>query len=1328
VGGEYLDAAVVFADISGFTALSEKLDPEEVTTVVNSCFEKLEAIVLAHGGIVDEYLGDCVKAVFGLTPGTTDAAAHAISAALEMRDAVYEYDRDAGLPCHLNIHIGVSSGPVVATVVGGAVKSDFTVLGDTVRLAAALEDASDKGQIFVGAETRRCTDGEFEYRPLPPLALPHARDPVPIYELLGPRPRRRIKRDSERRQATVLFADIVGLEGVSDPADSGGFTRVLNRCLADCSDAVAAHGGVLDKYTGDGIMALFGIPNAIENAPGRSLNAAIAIREAITRVNQESGFTMPLQVHVGVNTGLAIAGEIGGRLRRDFTAMGDTVNLAARLKEASAPGAIWVGPDTYRYTREAFEFRPLAPLTVTGKAQPIAAYELLSARTQWHRTSAAQPGRMVFSPLVGRARELEVITRRIAALGQREGGIVSLTGEAGLGKSRLVAEMFRLSEGRDVGVYLGRCLAVGRTQSFHPFIDLLHHLTGIADDAPEDTALATLERCVRGVLGSAAPDVFPFLTRLMGLHVSGAPAERLAGIEGDALERLIVKSMRELLQAIGRRQPTVLVFEDLHWADRSSLGLLESLLSLVTEVPLLFVLVCRPLFEDTSDRILSLCAQRYAARHDELRLDPLDDAEAAQLVRNLLSVGDLPAAVQRLITGKAEGNPFYVEEVVRSLIDAGAVEYRDGGFQVTEAIHSVVIPNTIHDVIMARVDRLDESARRLLQLASVIGRHFYYRILAHIVEAETPLDPDLSRLVEKQLIQERTGRWEVAVGERSVADEIEYLFKHALAQEAVYQSILLKTRKELHARVASAIEAIFTERLSEFYAPLAYHYRRAEQLARAEDYLCKAGTEAARAAASRDALHFFREAAALYDTLHGSGGDTRHRALLEKNIALALLNSGQLVESIAHFDTASMLLGDRVPEKRLGSYLRVALNFAALLAQLYLHLGRRRTVADWEHERELSEILFNRARAEITSDPTRLFLESVVALRRFHEIDVSQIDQACTIYASAAGMFCYSGLSFAIGRRILADAKALARQGNVRDQFSYRTMQFISHYLEGDWSDAYVLEAALVDEALRAGQFWDANTYLGLYCDRLLRQGRFAEARAQLAKLTEMNDAYGYRFAGTNHDGMLAILLLEERRLSDALRAVETYGRDRVEDPLRVLAYGTRAKIQELSGDLAGARTSLAVAETITVASSRIPPWHLSAYAAARLRCAIAALDAAPAHEGERRRLRHAARAALGVAAKVAVQRTEIFQLAGVASWLLGRRARALALWKRSIETGTRLGARPELARTYAAAAMRMAPATTLHGLDAAACRAKAEALFAEVGLAHDLGACHRAA
>jgi tetratricopeptide (TPR) repeat protein len=387
----------------------------------------------------------------------------------------------------------------------------------------------------------------------------------------------------------------------------------------------------------------------------------------------------------------------------------------------------------------------------------------------------------------------------------------------------------------------------------------------------------------------------------------------------------------------------------------------------------------------------------------------------------------------------------------------------------------------------------------------------------------------------------------------------------------------------------------------------------------------------------------------------------------------------------------------------------------AILAQLYLGARRPRRVTDWDRERDVWQMFFNRGRAEITSDPTRLFFDTVAGFRQLNRIEAARIEQSGALYASCASVFCYSGVSFAVGRRALAIAKRLARPDSIPDTFTCAVMDFTVAYLDGHWASAPAVAAPLLADALRSGQLWDSNTYLGLRCDQHIRSGDFVGAQQQLDELVRLRDDYNFGFAGGNHDGMRAVLLAEARQLDEALRAIDDYLVARHEDPLRAFGLGTKAKVQTLRGDLDGAAGSLTDALAIITRSAVVPPWHRSAVAAARLRYLAARLEGG--ERISRRTVGAAVRSALRVERVVAIQRTEIYQLIGRIHQARGRRRAAIAAWRTSASIGESMGAHPELAVTYGLLARHLGSAR-LGSLDAARCNARAEALSGAVARA----------
>jgi tetratricopeptide (TPR) repeat protein len=806
----------------------------------------------------------------------------------------------------------------------------------------------------------------------------------------------------------------------------------------------------------------------------------------------------------------------------------------------------------------------------------------------------------------------------------------------------------------------------------------------IAHDDAEPQVLAKLEAGVRELLGPDAADIFPFVATLMGLHPSGVSSDRVRGIEGEALEKLIQKSIRDLFQALARRRPLVLFFDDVHWADVSSINLLRAVLPLVETSAVLFLIALRPAQAVQAQTIVEEIRHRFPDRHLGLHLSPLDEKQCAHLLRNLLKLDERPHTTRAVILSKTEGNPFFIEEVIRSLIEQEAILETDAGLRVTEKIESIEVPATVQEVVMARVDRLPDDVRRVLQLASVIGRSVPVRVLATVADDHQQVSSALEYLEHAQLLEAR-----------QTGDDPEYVFKHALAREAVYESLLLRTRRELHRAIAQSIESLYAERLPEYFGMLAYHFNRAEVPEKAEDYLFRAGEQAVLAAGSSEALHYFQEASRLYLQVHGGAGDPHKKALLEKNIGLALLNRGDLLGSVDHFNRALQLFGERVPVTPLRTRCQLLLDAAVLASRVSL---RRLAGPARSTDRETFEIRYHRARAQTTSDPKRFFPDSIGTARRLTETDPKSIDQASSMYTGVAAMFCWSGLSFTISKRFLEIARTLVREGNLRDDFACRSFAFVMHYLEGDWSDQHVVPEELVEQALWYGQFWDVNTYRGLNCERLIQQGDFAGARREIERIRQLADDYGYEFARSNEYAMPALLLLQQRQLPGALAVVERYYAERHEELLNLVALGTKAKIQLYAGD-PDASTTLAQAEELYRRLPLVPYYHMSTLAQSRLIFDVGAVEQSVI-AGSRsrwsrlvRRAHLSARQALRMSRSVARDRVEVYRLVGRLCWLIGDHERAIQRWQRGILEGERMRARPELARTYLELGQRLVAA-----------------------------------
>jgi hypothetical protein len=608
----------------------------------------------------------------------------------------------------------------------------------------------------------------------------------------------------------------------------------------------------------------------------------------------------------------------------------------------------------------------------------------------------------------------------------------------------------------------------------------------------------------------------------------------------------------------------------------------------------------------------------------------------------------------------------------------------------------------------------------VLEVAAVIGGSFYVPVLAEMLE-KNGLGDLLLELEAAGLVVPAPGS----------ADGQEYRFKHPLIQEVTYETILRGRREELHRRAAEAIEIWLTDRVPGYHAMLAYHFGRGRDLERAEEYLFRAGDEAAKSAASNEALNFFRLAAEFYFQLHGEGGDPAKQARLEKSIAMALMNRGQLREAVEHFSEALAHLGDRAgrPRSRTAQYRGFAVDLAAVALGLYFPRSKRRPPAT-ESQRERIDVRFRRGLAQTTTAPEFVF-DTLATLRLLDRVDPHSIPEAGGIYAGAVGIFSYGGVSFALGSRMLERAREVVEGGDVRElRLYYRLMNWIHHYLAGDWSPAHDIDAAVLEEGLRYGRLWELQTFLDLDGERCIYRGDFAGARARLAELAAFAERYRHGVARAAHLAGTAHLHLERRELGAALRAAEQYYHDHADPAFQLQALGTQAKVRMLMGQAGAADAILERAAQLRARAGRLPPFHLSRYAGSRLFVDVAQLESALGAGDRARarmlrsRARRSAGEALGAVAKVAARRPEVYRLAGTLAWLGGHRRRALGWWRRSAEEAGRLGTAPELGRTAFELARRLPEARgagALLGRDAAAWGDEARRVFQAHELGHDL-------
>jgi class 3 adenylate cyclase/tetratricopeptide (TPR) repeat protein len=649
--------------------------------------------------------------------------------------------------------------------------------------------------------------------------------------------------DEERRNVTVLFADLSGFTALAERFDPEIIREFQGDLFDQIASVVYAHEGFVEKFVGDAVVAIFGAPLTHEDDPERALRAALAMRERMNGINERwmDKLGQSMHLHIGVNSGPVVAGQIESERGGGYSVTGDTINTASRLQTAAKPSQILVTLNTYRLAREAFAFRRLRPIHVRGKREAVSVYELRRAKL-YPGTSRGVSG--LRSPMVGRRAELETLRRVTDGL-KGTGQVVLVTGEAGIGKSRLMAE-WRASLGKDVRWLEGRSYAGASAVPYGPFADLTRRYAGITDEDTESRARSRLSQALKRILPGGL-EASALVASMLGMRLERDEANHLANHSPQALQQRLFALIEDLLRRLANERPTVLVLEDLHWADESSIELIKHLLPLIRQVPLVIVGVRRG---DEDDPTLGpLVRDDYADALTKIELVPLARASTVTLVEQLLSSAELlPDAVHNLIISKAEGNPFFVEEVIRTLIERGGLARSADGrrWVATSLIEGMTVPDTLQGVLMARLDRLNAGAKRIAQQAAVIGRIFQQRVLVKLAEDVARLEADLGHLEREELIRELRRD-----------PDLEYIFKHALTQEVAYETLTGPQRRKLHALVGEALEELMADRIGEFQTILGNHFLRGEVWEKAYPYYEAAGDAATR-------LHAYPEASTHY--------------------------------------------------------------------------------------------------------------------------------------------------------------------------------------------------------------------------------------------------------------------------------------------------------------------------------------------------------------------------------------------------------------------------------------------------------------------------------
>jgi class 3 adenylate cyclase/tetratricopeptide (TPR) repeat protein len=686
----------------------------------------------------------------------------------------------------------------------------------------------------------------------------------------------------ERRIITILFCDVKGSTAAAEQLDPEEWTEIMNNAFEYMIRPIYKYEGFVPRLMGDAILAFFGAPIAHEDDPQRAVLAALDIQSKIEpyskQIQEEKGIRF--KVRVGINTGLVVVGEVGSDLRMEYTAIGDAINLAARMEQTAEPGMIQVSEETYKLIAPFFEFETLGESLIQGKAVPIRTYRVVSIKEAPGQLRGVQG---LSSPLVGREVEMELLESRLHSLVSGQGAFVAVMGEAGLGKTSLLNEAHRrVGEQLQPQWLEGHALSYAQSISYFSWRQIIRQSIGARENDTPSEVRGKLQYVCSGC--SLPGGDTAFLEAMLAIE-SEQSLKEVSSFQGEALVQRMIEAVRAYICGLARQTPLVIVLDDMHWMDAASLALLTNLADLVLENPILLIGLSRPDQELASWDSVDQIHQKLTRSFAQINLHPLAQDQTNKLLVNLLGLQGLPGDLLKIITEKSDGNPFFIEEIIRSLIETGQIVRENSHWIIPSEIKKISLPNTLTGLLNARIDRLTEETKYILQIASVIGRSFEQGLLSAITDSKFELEAHLRKLEQAGLITLEANPAQACI------------FRHALVLEAAYHSMLLKRRRELHQRLGIILEDTYADRVEEFAPVLAHHFFTAED-PRSLKYDVLAGDSAARLYANAEAAIHYTHA---IETAKRGGIELNQIAELYAKNGGALEQSGQYDLALANY-------------------------------------------------------------------------------------------------------------------------------------------------------------------------------------------------------------------------------------------------------------------------------------------------------------------------------------------------------------------------------------------------------------------------------------------
>jgi class 3 adenylate cyclase/tetratricopeptide (TPR) repeat protein len=726
--------------------------------------------------------------------------------------------------------------------------------------------------------------------------------------------------EGERKQVTVLFADLKGSMELLADRDPEEARKILDPVLERMMEAVHLYEGTVNQVMGDGIMALFGAPVAHEDHAVRACYAAVRMQEAVTVYGDEvqRAHGIPVQIRVGLNSGGVVVRSIGNDLRLDYSAVGQTTHLAARMEQMAKPGSILITGSTYKLAEGYIDVKPLGPVPVRGLEAPVDVHELVGAAQTRSRIQVAVTRGV--TPFVGREANIERLRELLAPAGAGRGQVVAIVGEPGVGKSRLVWE-FANSPSREGWLVLeSAALAYQKSSPYRPLIEMLKQSFRIDDRDDERRVREKLTKRLVTTDETLAPTMPAFLA-LLDLRVEDPAWQAL---DPQQRRQRTMDALKRLMLRASQRQPLLLVLENLHWIDSETQAFLDSVVDSLPTARLLLLVTYRPEYTH------GWGSKTYYTR---IGLDRLPQSSAEQLLRAVLGDAAELRPLQRLLTDRTEGNPFFLEESARTLVESGVLVGERGSYRLAKPLESIQVPATVQAVLAARIDRLAPEEKRLLQTAAVIGKDVPLMLLRAIADLpDEELREGLTRLQASEFLYETR-----------LFPEIEYTFKHGLTHEVAYESLLQERRRTVHASIVETVERLYADRLGEHVERLAHHAFRGDRWEQAVDYLRRAGAKAAVRAANPEAVACLEQALAALKRLPERRETLEQAIDLRLDLRPPLLQLGRLEQVFSLSKEAERLAQALGDQPRLAGVYTYLINYHYLKGEpdLAIEYGER---------------------------------------------------------------------------------------------------------------------------------------------------------------------------------------------------------------------------------------------------------------------------------------------------------------------------------------------------------------------------------------------------